>query len=123
MRRARQRPGKRWVTSCSTQPLPSGSLNTACDWSLWPLGIPPWQPDARLLGVEPSGRAVEDVADRGAALDDLSSSGLDVVRDEQQSLLRSRGHRGDPGTEADGGARPRRGGLHDAEVVSGHTDR
>jgi hypothetical protein len=34
---------------------------------------------------------VEDLADRGAALDELSASGLDVVRDEQQSPLRSRG--------------------------------
>ncbi|MGY1698201.1 epoxide hydrolase family protein [Geodermatophilus sp. SYSU D00766] len=28
----RQRPGRRSVISCSTQPLPSGSLNTAWDW-------------------------------------------------------------------------------------------
>src|SRR3712207_4266245 len=51
------------------------------------LGVRPGQPDARVLRVEPTGGAVEDLAHRGAPLDVLGARGLDVLRGEQQSLL------------------------------------
>jgi tRNA G46 methylase TrmB len=47
----------------------------------------PRLPNTRYVGVEPSGRAVEDLTHRCAMLGQLSTGGLDVVRDEQEPLL------------------------------------
>src|SRR3954471_1179411 len=56
-----------------------------------PLGIPARQPDTRDIGVEPPGRAVEDLAHLGAEFDELRPRGRDVLHDQQQPLLRPGG--------------------------------
>jgi hypothetical protein len=114
------RPASRFVTSCSNQPLPSGSLKENKRIVAEMLGVRPGH--SRADAGKPasrSGLTVKHLARIDAVCDEFAARRLDVGDGEEHCLCRTRCSRCEVYAELDRAAGAGRPELDQAEVVTG----